>query len=168
MIHERVFGAYVLFTLIRLVIAVGFLSPHTYVYAVSLAMIVFGALLTHSRDSVRMWRVRLAIYPVLVNVLFVNLRWVSPLINDGKKDALLWEFDRLLVGGSLSVALEPLISPALTELLCFCYMFFMAYLAVDIFFYLFSDISLARTFYAGLFSLYGIGYFGYTLVPAIG
>jgi membrane-associated phospholipid phosphatase len=34
--------------------------------------------------------------------------------------------------------------------------------------WLFSAAPLARIFYSGLFSLYGIGYFGYTLVPAIG
>jgi membrane-associated phospholipid phosphatase len=168
LIHERVFGAYVAFTLIRLVLAVGFFSPHTLIYGASLAIIVFGVRVTRRRDSVWAWRVRLAIYPVLMNVLFVNMRWVSPLINDDKKDALLWKLDRLLVGGSLSVGLEPLISPPLTELMCFCYMFFMVYLAVGILAYMFSDISLARTFYAGLFSLYGVGYFGYTLVPAIG
>jgi membrane-associated phospholipid phosphatase len=34
--------------------------------------------------------------------------------------------------------------------------------------YLFAGEPLARVFYAGLFSLYGIGFFGYTLVPAVG
>jgi hypothetical protein len=130
LVHERVFGAYVAFTLIRLVLAVGFLSPHTLVYGASLAVIVLGTFFTRRGGSLGAWRARLAIYPILMNVLFVNMRWVSPLINDGKKDSILWELDRLLVGGSLSVMLEPLISPLLTELMCFCYMFFMAYLAV--------------------------------------
>ena len=168
LIHERIFGAYAAFTLIRLVLAVGFFSPHTLIYEASLAVIVSGVFLTRGRGALWAWRTRLAVYPVLMNALFVNMRWVSPLINNGKRDALLWEIDRSLVGGSLSVALEPLISAPLTELMCFCYMFFMVYLAVGILDYLFSDISLARTFYAGLFGLYGIGYFGYTLVPAIG
>jgi membrane-associated phospholipid phosphatase len=168
LVHERVFGAYVAFTLIRLIFAVGFLSFHTLVYVASLALIVFGVFFTRFRDTVRAWRARLAIYPILMNALFVNMRWVSPLINDGKKDALLWELDRQLVGGSLSAALESWISPPLTELLCFCYMFFMVYLAIGMLVYLFSDISLARIFYGGLFTLYGVGYFGYTLVPAIG
>jgi membrane-associated phospholipid phosphatase len=168
LIHERIFGAYVAFTLARLIFAVGFSSPHTLLYMASLAFIAAGVLFTRRRASVWTWRARLAIYPILMNVMFVNMRWVSPLINDGKKDALLWELDRRLVGGSLSAALEPWISPPLTELMCFCYMFFMVYLAIGILTYLFSDVSLARTFYAGLFSLYGAGYFGYTLMPAIG
>jgi membrane-associated phospholipid phosphatase len=103
-----------------------------------------------------------------MNVLFVDMRAVSPLINDGKRDSVLWEIDRLLVGGSLSIRLQQFISPALTELLSFCYMFFMIYLFLSMLAWLFSNIKTARIFYSGLFSLYGIGYFGYTLVPAIG
>jgi membrane-associated phospholipid phosphatase len=108
------------------------------------------------------------IYPLLMNALFVNMRWVSPLINDDKKDFLLWNIDKLIIGGNLSVMLEPLISPPLTEFLSFCYMFFMVYLFISMLAWLFSSAPMARIFYAGLFSLYGIGYFGYTLVPAVG
>lgn len=168
LVHERVFGAFVLLTLVRLLSAVGLLSSHTLVYAGSVVLILGGVLLTRRYPTVRAWRLRLAIYPVLMNALFVNMRWVSPLINEGKKDALLWELDRLLMGGSLSVMLEPIISPPLTEFLSFCYMLFMVYLAICLLGYLFSDPSLARTFYSGLFTVYGIGYLGYTLVPAIG
>ena len=166
--HERIFGGYVLFTLVRLLLAVGVLSIHTLIYAGSLSLILAGPLVTRWSDSAWAWRIRLAIYPALMNALFVNMRWVSPLINDGKRDALLWGIDESLVGGNLSVMLEPLISPPLTELMSFCYMFFMPYLFLSMLLWLFSTPAKARIFYSGLFSLYGLGYLGYTLVPAIG
>ena len=167
LIHERVFGAYIACTLIRLWHAVGFPSVHTLLYATALVSVAAAASVTCER-SVRAWRIRLGFYPVLTVILFVHLRWVSPLINDGKRDALLWETDRILTGGSVSLMLEPIISPLLTEFSSFCYMFFMIYLAMGVLTYLFAGESLARVFYAGLFSLYAIGYFGYTLVPAVG
>jgi hypothetical protein len=168
LIHERVFGAYIACTLIRLWFAAGFFSTHTLVYAATLVSVAVAASVTRMRDSVWAWRIRLGFYPVLTIFLFVHMRWVSPLINDGKRDAILWEIDRILTGGSVSVMLEPLISPLLTEFSSFCYMFFMIYLAMGALTYLFAGESLARVFYAGLFSLYGIGFFGYTLVPAVG
>ncbi|MDR0476976.1 MAG: phosphatase PAP2 family protein [Desulfobulbaceae bacterium] len=168
LIHERVFACYVLFTLIRLIYSAGFSSPHVLVYFGSLALMAGGVLLTRRYPSVWAWRGRLVIYPVLMNIMFVNLRWVSPLINDSKKDAILWQIDKWITGGSLSVMLEPLIAPPLTEFFSFCYMFFMVYLFLSIVVWLFSPTPIARIFYAGLFSLYGIGYFGYTLVPAVG
>jgi membrane-associated phospholipid phosphatase len=168
LIHERVFGAYIACTLIRLWFAAGFFSAHTLFYAGALASVAAAAFVTRGEDSAGTWRIRLGFYPILTVILFVHLRWVSPLINDGKKDAVLWEIDRMLTGGSVSVMLEPLISPLLTEISSFCYMFFMIYIAMGALTYLFSGESLARVFYAGLFSLYGIGYFGYTLVPAVG
>jgi membrane-associated phospholipid phosphatase len=101
-------------------------------------------------------------------VLFVNMRFVSPEINGDKMDAVLWRLDELFFGGSLSVRLQPFITPALTEFLSFCYMFFMIYLFLSMLLWLFSNIATARIFYVGLFGIYGIGYFGYTLVPAVG
>ena len=168
MIHERVFGSYIIFTLIRLLNSVAFFSLHVFVYLGSLAIVVGGIVITRFHDSIWAWRVRLLIYPVLMSVLFVNLRWVSPIINEGKKDDLLWKLDELIAGGSLSVMMESIISPLLTEFLSFCYIFFLVYLYISIITWLLSSVSLSRMFYVGLFSLYGIGYFGYTLVPAVG
>jgi membrane-associated phospholipid phosphatase len=165
--HERVFGSYVLFTLIRLLTDAGAFSFHTFFYAASLAVICGGVSLA-SRAGSRAWRARLAVYPVLMLALFVNMRYVSPLINDGKRDALLQGLDKLLLGGSISEMMTPFMTPAAVEILSFCYMFFMVYLFSSILCWLFAERSLAESFYKGLFTLYGIGYFGYTLVPAVG
>jgi membrane-associated phospholipid phosphatase len=154
--------------LIRLWFAAGFFSAHAVFYSLSLLLIVFGAAVTRYRDTAMAWRARLVIYPILVNILFVNMRWVSPMINEDKMDAVLWGLDGRLFGGSLSIMMEPLVSPALTETLSFCYMFFMVYLFLSMIIWLLSNVSVARVFYSGLFSLYGVGYFGYTLVPAVG
>jgi hypothetical protein len=145
LIHERVFGAYIACTLMRLWFAVGFFSAHTLVYAAALASVAAAASITRG-GSMRAWRIRLGFYPILTVILFVHLRWVSPLINDSKRDAVLWEIDQVLVGGSVSVMLEPVISPLLTEFSSFCYMFFMVYLAMGVLTYLFVGESLARVF----------------------
>jgi membrane-associated phospholipid phosphatase len=168
LIHERIFGSYVFFTLIRLLMTAGPRSPHTLIYAVSLAVISGGVFLSAHTESKWAWRARLLIYPVLMNVLFVNMRYVSPLINDGKMDATLMELDKILLGGSLSEMMTPFMTPAAVEILSFCYMFFMIYLFSSMLYWLFAEQPIAKSFYGGLFSLYGIGYFGYTLVPAIG
>ena len=112
LIHERFFGAFILLTLLRLLWAVGPFSPHTLVYMGSAALMAGGVLLTRGRETSCRWRLRLAIYPILMDALFPHMRWVSPLINESRKDALLWELDRRLFGGSLSVRLEPKIGRA--------------------------------------------------------
>jgi membrane-associated phospholipid phosphatase len=166
--HERIFGAYALFTLIRMAIAAGFSSPHTIVYALTLLLIASGTTLAGKTSSIWALRARLAIYPALMLFLFVHMRWVSPLINDGKMDEALWKLDSAILGGSLSVMMQGVVSPVLTELMSFCYMFFMIYLFVSILTWTLSGRAEAVAFYAGLFGIYGVGYFGYTLVPAIG
>ena len=77
----------------------------------SAALMAGDVLLTRGRETSCRWRLRLAIYPILMDALFPHMRWVSPFINEGRKDALLWELDRRLFGGSLSVWLEPMIQP---------------------------------------------------------
>lgn len=168
LIHEVIFGGYILFTLLRLVHSVGLGSEHTAIYALSLLVVAAGPLITKQSNSPWACRLRLLIYPILMNVLFVNMRWVSPLINEGKRDAVLWELDKIIAGGSLSIRMQSIVSPPLTELMSLFYIFFMPYLFLSMIAYLFSKPAQARVFYSGLFSLYGIGYMGYTLVPAIG
>jgi len=168
MYHERVFGGYVLFTLVRIWLAAGFASYHFIMYAASLMFIVAGVALPGLSGSARALRARLAIYPALMLALFADMRSLSPLINTGKMDSALWNIDRMLAGGSLSVKIQPFISPVMTELMSFCYMFFMIYVFIALALYLFSPSPAAKIFYSGFFSVYGIGYFGYTLIPAMG
>ena len=77
-IHERFFGAFILLTLLRLLWAVGPFSPHTLVYMGSAALMAGGVLLTRGRETSCRWRLRLAIYPILMDALFPHMRWVSP------------------------------------------------------------------------------------------
>jgi hypothetical protein len=170
--HEKIFAAYIAFTLARIVAAEGIFSTRAIVYAAAFCLVAAGVFFSRAasgeRGAIWAWRARLAIYPALTVFLFVHLRWVSPVINDGKRDAVLWAFDEAVAGGSLSVALEKFISPRTTEILSFCYLFFFVYLAIASVSYMFSEKHTGAAFYAGLFGVYAIGFFGYTLVPAVG
>jgi len=118
----------------------------------------------------RVWKVRLALlaYPVVMNVLFLHMRLAIPRIIPGRMDRALEAIDAALVGGNLSLKLQPLIHPLFTEALSFCYLLFFFYLTFSMVYYLCSDIYLFKAFTAGLFTIYGIGFLGYSLVPAVG
>ena len=64
--------------------------------------------------------------------------------------------------------MEPLIHPVFTELFGFCYLLYFVYLAASQAWYFFGDLQVLKRFYVGLFSAYGVAYFGYVLVPALG
>jgi len=68
----------------------------------------------------------------------------------------------------LSLRLQPFIQPVLTEFLSFCYILFFPSLLFGMICYFFGELELLKKFFVGLFSLYGLGYLGYSLVPALG
>jgi membrane-associated phospholipid phosphatase len=83
-------------------------------------------------------------------------------------DARLRELDALLVGGNLSLRLESAIRPWLTEALSCCYILFFPYLLFSLVYYFKKDLATLRAFLVGMFTIYGIGFIGYSLVPAWG
>jgi membrane-associated phospholipid phosphatase len=166
--HELVFGGFLAVTGLRLAVTAGIAAAPTLAYAAFLAGAVAMALFCRAAPSATRWRWRLAYYAVLMNVVFVHLRGVVPLIHPGSADALLQDWDRALFGGNLSLRLEPFMSPPATELASLCYDLFFVYLFASLLRYLRAPLAEAQAFYAGLFTLYGIGFLGYTLLPAQG
>ena len=70
--------------------------------------------------------------------------------------------------GTPALLLESWTRPWLTDVMAFCYFVFLPYLFLSLAWYFFRPIALAQRFWAGLFTLYGIGFLGYSLVPAGG
>jgi hypothetical protein len=108
-----------------------------------------------------------AYYPVAMNVAFLMLGPTIKNATPWRADALLQAIDTHLVGTNLSLRLQPWVSPVLSDLMSLGYMFFMVLLFGSLLFYLLRSPHLERC-YRGLFSVYGLGFAGYAVLPAAG
>ena len=161
--HELLFNLFLFVTAVRLWWITGF-SVNSVLYTILPLGLAWYGYVFRSQSK---WR--LAIYFVVMNLVFGSLGTISPLINpQGKMDALLQRWDNWLIGGNLSVWLIPYMRTWMTEILAACYMLFMIQLPVACIYYLFQPLKTAKGFYVGLFSLYAFGFTGYLLVPAVG
>jgi len=166
--HEGFFGLFLLVTWLRLVLAVGPLDRDAVLFlAVLLANIaVIGR--CWRRETPLRWQVRLWFYPVAMNSVFPLMGSAVLKITAHKFDAQLAVLDRQMFGATLSERAQFLVTPLLTEILSFCYLLFFPYLLVSWFYYANRGLPLLRKLMVGLFTIYGIGFFGYSWVPAGG
>ena len=168
LLHEWIFGVYLLTISASLVSTQGFMSIDTGVF--------MGLLLTNAAivitqiklNTLTLWRVRLGFYIFAMNVAFQQMRTAVPTLRNYRADAALEAIDIYLVGETPSLLLQHWVIPWVSDLMSVCYFLFLPYLAISMLWYLFSQIEIAKRFYAGLFSLYGIGFLGYVTVPAAG
>lgn len=166
--HEIFFGLMLVVIWLRLVFAVGFLDGDALLF-LSLILANAGAIwLCHAQASPARWRWGLLFYPVAMNIVFLDMKTAIPKIHPGKMDALLQQLDALGIGTNLSLRLEPLVHPALTEFFSFCYILFFPYLLFSLIYYFVGNVELLKKFVIGLFTIYGIGFIGYSFVPAAG
>ena len=121
---------------------------------------------TH-KDTASARRWGWAYYPLAMNTAFPMLGPTIKNATSWRADDVLLQIDTRLVGTNLSQRLEPWISPMLSDVMSFGYMFFMLLLFGSMLFYLIKSPHLERC-YRGLFSVYGLGFLGYTFVPAAG
>jgi membrane-associated phospholipid phosphatase len=166
--HEILFGAFLVVMALRLLVAVGPLATDTLVFLALIAVNAALIVAAERRPTRARWMARLLYYPVAFNVVFQQLRTAIPAVHPEKADLALQAIDRWLVGGNLSLAMQPWAHPVVTEILSFCYILFFPYLLFSIVWYFTGDLQVLKKFCAGLFSLYGIGFLGYSLVPAGG
>ncbi|MDD5330253.1 MAG: phosphatase PAP2 family protein [Sulfuricella sp.] len=103
-----------------------------------------------------------------MNVSYQAMAGAVPAVRAVRFDADLLALDRWLLGETPSVLVERWAAPWLTELLSFCYVFFMPLLFFSLLRYFFRRRELLGEFYTGLFTVYGLGFLGYLLVPAAG
>jgi hypothetical protein len=166
--HEWFFGAFLVILWGRLVMSVGPSDPDTLLY--------FGLMLVNAsviawcrlRETTLSWQFRLWFYPVVMNVVFMNMKSSVMKVTMHKWDEVLAGFDNMLFGAILSVRSQVVITPVLTEILSFCYLLFFPYLMISCFYYAYRGLPLLRKLMVGLFTIYGLGFLGYSLVPAGG
>ncbi|MGA2496694.1 MAG: phosphatase PAP2 family protein [Tepidisphaeraceae bacterium] len=166
--HDIFFGSFLLITWLRLVHAVGFGASAPLLY---LGLILVGLAAWFRRDaddSPLRWRLSLLFYPLAMMIVFFHMKVAVPLIHPQSLDPTLQHIDATLFGGTPSLRMQAITHPLATELLSACYMLFYPCLALSIISYLLDDLSLLKRFMIGMFTIYGIGFFGYSFVPAAG
>ena len=132
-------------------------------FSFGMIILVLGLVFCHNTF------IRLGSYVLIMNGMFNALEYISPLINpQGHMDSLLNNIDLSLFGQNLSVVLEPLSHPILTEVLSVAYMLFMLQLFLAWVRYLLQTGQVRQRFFVGVMSLYALGFIGYILVPAYG
>lgn len=166
--HEWFFGIFVVVMMLRLWFTVGLTDGDAILFASIWVVNVVVIMWCLRRDTKGRWLLRLWMYPVIMNVIFVGMKSSVMKVNSHKWDEMLAACDRLLFGEILSVRAQSMISPWLTEVLSFCYLLFFPYLMISWFYYAYRGMPMLRKLFVGLFTIYGIGFLGYTLVPAGG
>jgi len=166
--HEWVFGAFLFLTALRLAI-------HGNTTA-GWALLFFGCWLggigvffwAEQKTTPVRWRVRLLFYPVVMGIIFYALGQAVPLLGPPKVDRLLLGWDRALLGETPAVTWEPWLRPWLEDLLMAGYLFFFYYLIAGPGRYCLRNLRLFRKCMVGLFTMYGLAFTGYTVLPAGG
>jgi hypothetical protein len=166
--HEICFGLFLLATWMRLGFAAGFAGRDALLYFVLIALNFWAIWFCRSNGTTRRWRFGLLFYPLAMNIVFLHMKTAIPKIHPQPMDAALQHIDRLVIGTNLSLRLQPLVHPAITEVFSFCYILFLPYLLFSLIRYFCGDIALLKKFMCGLFTIYGIGFLGYSLLPAAG
>lgn len=166
--HELFFGAFMLITFVRLLTAQGIFWADTLVFGAGLIAASVLVIYDQRINTTPSLRLRLLFYPIAMNVYFQQMRSAVPAISTEKADATLRGIDSALIGDTPSILLQGMVTPGLTELMSLCYLFFFPYLLMGIVMHFIGPMWRCKAFVAGLFSLYGVGFLGYTLVPAAG
>ncbi len=169
LLHEWLCLGFFVWMHAQLVVAAGFSNRDTLIFssllAANCALVYF---LPRGGDRGLGWRLRLLFYPVAMNLLYFPLGTAIPAVHSGREDAALQAVDQALIGTNLSIRMQAWVHPSLTDVFSFCYMLYFLYLILGQFAYLLGDLAVLKKYYAGLFSLYAVGYFGYSLFPALG
>lgn len=166
--HEIFFGLFLVVTWLRLGSTVGFLGGDALFYFALIVANLGAIWLYRSRDTALRWRLGLLFYPIAMNVVFMQMKTAIPKIHPQRMDPVLQHIDSLGIGTNLSLRLQPFVHPAFTEFFSFCYMIFFIYLTFSLIYYFCGDVELLKKFVVGLFTIYGIGFLGYSFVPATG
>ncbi len=169
LLHEWVWAAFLLVTWGRLIVAAGWVARDTLVFLALLLTAMALVAWCERAPGLGRWRWRLAFYPAAMNVVYPVLKTAGPTMRPELYDAPLQAVDRLLVGGDPGLWWERWVNPALTEVLSGCYLLFFPYLFLSWIYYFFRrELPEVKQMFAGFFFIYGLGFVGYSFVPAVG
>jgi hypothetical protein len=146
----------------------GLFSPLSMLYSGLIAVALAVAFWCGKEGGERRWRVRLGYYPVAMNIAYFTLGTAIPVFHPGKEDAWLQRLDTRIIGGNASLWLQRVTHPVFTDGLSACYLFFFPGLLLSWLHYFRRELPVLRAFVVGQFTVYGLGFLGYTLVPALG
>jgi hypothetical protein len=166
--HEIIFGLFLALTWGRLVVRTGPGHPLTLAFLGFLLTSVGVILWAGPRPTPGRWRIRLLMYPALMGLSFYVLPSAIAQLGLARADELLAGWDHALLGSHASVSRQVWMSPVLTDLMMVAYLFFFYYLIAGPAYYCIRDLPRFRECFVGLFTLYGLGFIGYTLFPATG
>jgi membrane-associated phospholipid phosphatase len=166
--HEWCFGAFLAVTWLRLAFRGGAALAWSFVFLGCLlgsaGVIAWAA----RQPTPWRWRVRLLYYPAAMGISFYAMEHALPLLGASKVDAMLLDWDRALLGETPAVSWESWLQPWLVDVSMAGYLFFFFYLIAGPGRYCLRNVALFRKCIVGLFTMYGLGFLGYTFFPAGG
>lgn len=166
--HECFFGAFLLLQWLRLVWTVGPTDAHALLYLGLLLANVAVITWCENGETTLRWQLRLWFYPVVMNLVFFTMGPAIMKVAPGRYDLALKAIDEHLFGAVLSVHAQALASPLLTEVMSLCYLLMFPYLLISWIVCARRELPVFRQLIIGLFTIYGLGFLGYSLVPAAG
>ena len=166
--HELFFGAFLLITWLRLVLKQGLLHPLAGLYLACGLGSVAVAIWTKRAPTPTRWRVRLLYYPAMMGVVFYAMTATVAALGLPLVDSKLAAWDQALLGGQPGLWMERWLAPWLTELMAMAYLIFFPQLVAVPGAYCVRSLEKFRWCISGLFTLYALGFLGYTVLPARG
>lgn len=166
--HEFLFGLLFVSVLVSLTVAGRPDPADLFFFAAFLLLQLLFVAFSLQRSTPARRRLRLLLYPLLINVIYMRIPDVVSALGLDLQDGALLRIDEILVGGDLGARLQPFVSPLRTEVLAGAYLFYILYFGVSQLLYLLDEIDLATRFYIGLFTVFAVGFAGYIFVPAHG
>lgn len=166
--HEWVFGTFLLLTGLRLFAHGGGARDWSFVFGGCWLGGVGVFYWAGRHPTPGRWRLRLLYYPAAMGISFFALGAAVPLLGIPQVDWLLWQWDHALVGETPAVAWEAWLRPWAEDLAMSGYLFFFYYLVAGPGHYCLWSVRLFRKCMVGLFTLYGLAFMSYTVLPAGG
>jgi len=166
--HEVFFGLFLLVTWLRLLFRLGPTHSHTLVFLACILGSVAVVFWTQLAPTSLRCRLRLLYYPVAMGITFFVMKGAVPALGRLPVDDLLLRWDRMLLGETPALIYQSWSQPWLNDVLMLGYLFFFVHLIAVPAAYCVRDLARFRQLIVGLFTLYGLGFLSYTLMPAGG
>lgn len=169
--HELVFALLVSVLLLLSLFRAGIASAPSLLSAALLVVLGVVTWFTSRRQTIGFWRMRLLFHLVYMNAVYFALGTIIPAIRGRRYDAVLQSVDTSLFGDPLPMRVDGFTQPLLSDFLSFCYMLLFPYIVFSCVRQAWKardDLATAQRFFSGFFTVYGVGFFGYLLLPAQG